>query len=36
MKTRNQLICLGSGYGFFVLYLLGSVVVAGFIPITFG
>jgi MFS family permease len=32
MKTRNQLICLGAGYGFFVLYLLGLVVVAGFIP----
>jgi hypothetical protein len=32
MKTRNQLVCLGSGYGFFVLYLLGLVVVAGFIP----
>ncbi|WP_293043325.1 hypothetical protein [Mycobacterium sp.] len=32
MKARNQLICLASGYGFFVLYLLGLVVVAGFIP----
>lgn len=32
MKTRNQLICLWSGYAFFVLYLLGLVVVAGFIP----
>ncbi len=32
MKTRNQVICLGAGYGFFVLYLLGLVVVAGFIP----
>ncbi|BBY25832.1 hypothetical protein [Mycobacterium stomatepiae] len=31
MKTRNQLICLSSGYGFFVLYLLGLVPVAGFI-----
>ena len=32
MSTRNQLICLWSGYGFFILYLLGIVVVAGFIP----
>ena len=32
MKTRNQLICVWSGYTFFVLYLLGLVVVAGFIP----
>lgn len=32
MNTRNQLICLWSGYAFFVLYLLGIVVVAGFIP----
>jgi hypothetical protein len=32
MPVRNQSICLWSGYGFFVLYLLGIVVVAGFIP----
>ena len=32
MTARNQLICLWSGYAFFVLYLLGIVVVAGFIP----
>jgi hypothetical protein len=32
MKTRNQLICLWSGYAFFVFYLLGLVMVAGFIP----
>lgn len=32
MKTKNQLICLCSGYAFFVLYLLGLVVVASFIP----
>ena len=32
MITRNQSICLWSGYAFFLLYLLGIVVVAGFIP----
>jgi hypothetical protein len=32
VNTRGQLICLYSGYAFFVLYLLGIVVVAGFIP----
>lgn len=32
MTTKNQLICLSSGYAFFVLYLLGLVPVAGFIP----
>lgn len=32
MNTRNQSICLWSGYAFFVLYFLGMVVVAGFVP----
>jgi MFS family permease len=32
MSTRNQLVCLWTGYAFFILYLLGIVVVAGFIP----
>lgn len=32
MSTRNQSISLAFGYAFFVLYLLGIVVVAGFIP----
>lgn len=32
MSTRSQLVCLWSGYVFFILYLLGIVVVAGFIP----
>ncbi|MGY4103733.1 hypothetical protein ACW2Q0_29855 [Nocardia sp. R16R-3T] len=32
MSARNRLICLWSGYAFFILYLLGIVVVAGFIP----
>ena len=32
MNIRLQSACLGSGFGFFVLYLLGMVVVAGFIP----
>jgi hypothetical protein len=32
MSAKNQLVCLWSGYAFFILYLLGIVVVAGFIP----
>lgn len=32
VNTRGQLICLYSGYAFFILYLVGIVVVAGFIP----
>ena len=32
MNKRGQFLCLYSGYAFFVLYLLGIVVVAGFIP----
>lgn len=32
MNTRIQSICLWSGYSFFILYLLGIVAVAGFIP----
>ena len=32
MSTRGQLVCLYSGYAFFILYLFGIVVVAGFIP----
>jgi len=32
MNAKNQMICIWSGYAFFVLYLLGIVVVAGFIP----
>lgn len=32
MSTRNQLVCLWSGYAFFIVYLLGIVVVARFIP----
>ncbi len=32
MNTRNQSLCLWAGYAFFVFYLLGIVVVAGFIP----
>ena len=32
MSTRNQLVCLWSGYAFFIVYLLGIVFVAGFIP----
>jgi hypothetical protein len=32
VNTRNQSICLWSGYAFFVFYLLGIVLVAGFIP----
>lgn len=33
MNTRNQLICLCSGYAFFPVYLIGFVLFAGFIPI---
>jgi hypothetical protein len=32
MQSKSQLVCLWSGYAFFPLYLLGIVVVAGFIP----
>ncbi len=32
MNTRSQSICLHSGYGFFVFYLVGIVAVARFIP----
>jgi hypothetical protein len=32
VRVRGQLVCLCSGYAFFILYLLGIVVVAGFIP----
>jgi hypothetical protein len=32
MDTRIQSLCMWSGYSFFVLYLIGIVVVAGFIP----
>jgi hypothetical protein len=32
VTTDTRKICLWSGYGFFVLYLLGIVAVAGFIP----
>ena len=32
MNTRTQSICMWSGYSFFILYLLGIVVFAGFIP----
>jgi hypothetical protein len=32
MRISGQKICLWSGYGFFVLYLIGIVIVAGFIP----
>ncbi|HEY1972736.1 MAG TPA: hypothetical protein VGH89_32640 [Pseudonocardia sp.] len=32
MSARIQSICLWSGYSFFILYLVGIVVVAGFIP----
>jgi hypothetical protein len=32
MNKRVQLICLWSGYAFFIFYLVGIVVVAGFIP----
>jgi hypothetical protein len=32
MSARIQSICLWSGYSFFVLYLVGIVAVAGFIP----
>lgn len=32
MGTKNQLICLWTGYAFFLLYLIGFVPIAGFIP----
>lgn len=32
MSSRSQLVCLWSGYAFFPLYLIGIVVIAGFIP----
>jgi len=32
MNTKNQLICLWGGYAFFVFYLIGLILVAGFIP----
>lgn len=32
INARSQLVCLYSGYAFFVLYLIGIVAVAGFIP----
>ena len=32
MDTRNQLICLWSGYAFFPLYVIGFIFIAGFIP----
>lgn len=33
MNTRNQLLCLYSGYTFFPLYLIGFALFSGFIPI---